>query len=105
MIWSEHGSGLVRRLARDGAVSVLATLPPPLYELRLVSAAARGGRNACAFANGGCAELCLWAGGAAGRVCACADGRALGADGSSCAEAPAATPPPCPADRFHCGRG
>lgn len=95
----------MRRLSSDGVVSVLATLPPPLYELRLVSAAARGGRNACAFDNGGCEELCLWAGGAAGRVCACADGRALRPDGTGCAEARAPTPPPCPADRFHCGRG
>lgn len=112
LIWSEHDTGLVRRLGRDGEVTTLLALAPPLYEMRLVSAAARGGRNACSFANGGCRELCLGARGAEGPVCACATGRALLPDGVSCAPlgAAAATPeppaaPPCPAGRFHCGRG
>lgn len=43
MIWSEHGSGAVRRLDVDGNVTELYRLPPPLYDLKLVSDTERQG--------------------------------------------------------------
>lgn len=100
VVWSEHGSGLIRRL-QDGHVTTVRALPPPLYDLRLVEAGRGGG--ACAVRNGGCAELCL-----GGAGCACADGR-LPAGGApeQCAPAPLPPPPqPCATDnKFHCGHG
>ncbi|XP_063833945.1 prolow-density lipoprotein receptor-related protein 1-like [Ostrinia nubilalis] len=105
IMWSEHDSGLVRARAANGSVSVLHALPPPLYDLRLVSATSRHGSNACSRDNGGCAELCLAAG--AGRVCACAPPREPA--GAACGPPRPAprltTPPPCAADHFHCGKG
>ncbi|KAH9629926.1 hypothetical protein HF086_017441 [Spodoptera exigua] len=72
VIWSEHGTGAVRRRDADGNVTQLYRLAPPLYGLRLVAGTARSGRNACAR-GGGCADLCLAT--PTGRTCACADGR------------------------------
>ncbi|XP_063629184.1 prolow-density lipoprotein receptor-related protein 1-like [Cydia splendana] len=97
IIWSEHGTGNIRRLGADGQPSpsangtILRRLPPPLYDIRRVAAADRLGRNTCSDTNGGCSELCLAAPG--GHSCACA----------ACAPGPA--PPPCAAGKFHCGRG
>ncbi|XP_038218676.1 low-density lipoprotein receptor-related protein 1-like [Zerene cesonia] len=115
VMWSEHGTGWVRRLER-GAVRPVRQFPPPLYDIRLVSKNLRESRgNACSFANGGCMEVCLARGagagaavagaGEAGRTCACGAGRALAADGRSCVNRTAAEPPRCPPDHFHCGRG
>lgn len=39
VIWSEHGTGAVRRLEPDGNVTELYRLPPPLYDLKLISSA------------------------------------------------------------------
>ncbi|CAH2098009.1 unnamed protein product [Euphydryas editha] len=105
VVWSEHGTGQVRRLRVNGSVDTLRAFPPPLYDLRRVSAAARTGANLCSQDNGGCAELCL-ATGAGARRCACAEGRALAPDGRACRAAPAATrAPACPDKHFHCGHG
>lgn len=43
VIWSEHGTGNIKRRAADGHVTTLAALAPPLYDLRLVSDTARIG--------------------------------------------------------------
>ncbi|XP_068625234.1 prolow-density lipoprotein receptor-related protein 1 [Battus philenor] len=110
--WSEHGTGSIKRLA-GGRVTQLASMAPPLYDIRLVShTAGSAGSNACTHDNGGCAELCLATGKGmgmgAGRVCACAGGRALNADGRTCGPLAAGSAPPtprCPDGHFHCGRG
>lgn len=127
VLWSEHGTGLVRRLGANGSATVAHRLPPPLYDLRLVSAAARlgecaptatprpppprsppappAGRNACSRDNGGCEELCL-ATGPGARTCGCATGRELRADNRTCVAAPAPPAPSrCSGDEFACGRG
>ncbi|XP_041974246.1 low-density lipoprotein receptor-related protein 1 [Aricia agestis] len=102
VIWSEHGSGLVRRLAANGSVSTLRSFPPPLYSLTLVVASARAGKNSCSNNNGGCAQLCL-ATGAGVHSCECVAG--LRADGRTCVPSAAVPAHQCPPDRFHCGRG
>ncbi|KPJ14343.1 Low-density lipoprotein receptor-related protein 1B [Papilio machaon] len=116
VVWSEHGTGSVRRL-RDGRVTQLAALAPPLYDIRLVSRTAAivyecvlrdAGGNLCAHENGGCEELCLAVSG--GHVCACAGERALAADGRACVPRAPGTPhepraPRCPPGQFHCKRG
>ncbi|CAG5013242.1 unnamed protein product [Parnassius apollo] len=119
LMWSEHGTGNIKRLDSDGRVSLLAALAPPLYDIRLVSETARIGSNACSKENGGCAELCLAAG--TNRTCACADARPGSAVPSS-VPAPIGAPSPvdvcpppaasetpatprCPSGQFHCGRG
>lgn len=43
LIWSEHGSGAVRRRDPDGNITDLYRLPPPLYDLKLVSDTQRQG--------------------------------------------------------------
>ncbi|KAI8432507.1 hypothetical protein MSG28_013508 [Choristoneura fumiferana] len=103
VVWSEHGTGAIRRVSVDGRVTTLRKAPPPLYDIRLIAVDQRLGRNACSEKNGGCAELCLAT--ASGRTCACADGRAPPpVRPLACARA-SAPPPPCGTGRFHCGRG
>ncbi|XP_045484331.1 low-density lipoprotein receptor-related protein 1B [Pieris rapae] len=102
VLWSEHGTGLVRKLRGNGAITVRA-FPPPLYDIRFVSNTTRIGSNACTHNNGGCLELCL-----AQRdehTCACGTGRVLAADGRTCVATPHDTAHVCPAKHFHCGRG
>ncbi|CAH0717531.1 unnamed protein product, partial [Brenthis ino] len=94
VVWSEHGSGLVRRLLANGSVDTLRAFSAPLYDIRLVSAAARSGKNACSHNNGGCPELCL--------PTAPDERRCAGAGGAAAGGAEAA---PCPAKHFHCGQG
>ncbi|XP_039746200.1 low-density lipoprotein receptor-related protein 1 [Pararge aegeria] len=102
LLWSEHGSGALRRLFANGSVDTLRSFPPPLYDVRLVEATARTGSNACSRDNGGCAELCL-ATGAGARRCECGEGRALRPDGRTCGAAVDA--PACAAGHFSCGGG
>ncbi|XP_046973357.1 prolow-density lipoprotein receptor-related protein 1 [Vanessa cardui] len=105
VLWSEHGTGLVRRLLQNGTADTLRAFPPPLYDVRLVSRAARSGKNVCSHDNGGCAELCL-ATGAGVRRCECAAGRQLAPDGRACEPAqPARADSVCPDKHFHCGHG
>ncbi|XP_060807225.1 prolow-density lipoprotein receptor-related protein 1 [Amyelois transitella] len=103
VIWSEHATGSIRRLSRTDNVTTLYSLPPPLYDLKLVSNTGRTGSNRCSVNNGGCAELCLARG--SSHVCACGAGRA--AAGGRCEpggdeHAPAQR---CQPGHFHCGRG
>lgn len=49
VVWSEHGTGRVRRLRADGSVDTLRSFAPPLYDLRLVAAAARTGTQRARF--------------------------------------------------------
>ncbi|CAK1543699.1 unnamed protein product [Leptosia nina] len=106
VLWSEHGTGLVRRL-RDGVAVDLRSFPPPLYDIRFVSKNTRTGSNACSHGNGGCAEICLARG--AGRVCACGAGRSLAPDLRSCRNVTGSSASlgahRCPSRHFHCGRG
>ncbi|KAJ2938967.1 hypothetical protein O0L34_g17783 [Tuta absoluta] len=101
VIWSEHATGLIKKLQK-GNITVVHTLPPPLYDLKLISNTQRIGKNKCSFNNGDCEELCLATGGS--RVCGCADERTLTADNKTCAVG-RDPPPVCPDSRFHCGRG
>lgn len=48
-MWSEHSTGLVRQLLANGTASVLHRLPPPIYDLKLVSAAQEEGITAPLF--------------------------------------------------------
>ncbi|XP_073963037.1 low-density lipoprotein receptor-related protein 1-like isoform X2 [Choristoneura fumiferana] len=83
LLWSEQGSGLLRRMTVDGNISLVDSMTPPLYDIRVVTKSARVGRNACSDDNGGCAELCLATPEA--RTCACAAGRApLARDNTRC---------------------
>ncbi|XP_045762403.1 prolow-density lipoprotein receptor-related protein 1-like [Maniola jurtina] len=102
VLWSEHGSGALRRLRANGSADTLRSFPPPLYDIRLVDLAARTGKNACSHKNGGCAELCL-ATGPGERRCECGAGRRLAPDARACQPGDAA--PACGAGYFHCGRG
>ncbi|GBP36075.1 Low-density lipoprotein receptor-related protein 1 [Eumeta japonica] len=104
VLWSEHDTGLVRRLWNASYSDTLHADTPPLYDLRLVDPDARMGTNACLINNGGCEEFCLAKPG--GRTCACASGRELDESGRSCRAAVAPPRPArCPPGHFHCGRG
>ncbi|XP_048001348.1 prolow-density lipoprotein receptor-related protein 1 [Leguminivora glycinivorella] len=109
IIWSEHGTGNIRRLGADGQPSpntngtILRHLPPPLYDIRRIAAADRLGRNTCTEKNGGCSELCLAT--PTGHTCACATGRAPIAERPAQCGSGAAPAPACEQGKFHCGRG
>ncbi|CAG9793152.1 unnamed protein product [Diatraea saccharalis] len=110
IIWSEHDTGKVRRRDVNGTVTVAYDLPPPLYDLKLVSSIADVGENACSRNNGDCAALCLPVPG--GRRCACVPPAHIHTDKRTCrtsthaATAPPPAPPsPCDRGRFHCGTG
>lgn len=45
MLWSEHGTGRVRSVRGAGPARTLHAFAPPLYDLRLVAAAARAGAS------------------------------------------------------------
>ncbi|OWR53521.1 putative very low-density lipoprotein receptor [Danaus plexippus plexippus] len=104
LIWSEHGSGLVRRVLvhNTSLVQTLRAFPPPLYDIRLVTAASRTGKNACSFNNGGCSELCLATVGG-GRRCACGDGRQAEVGGGCGSNATGISL--CDQGSFDCGHG
>ncbi|KAL4716494.1 hypothetical protein ACJJTC_015922 [Scirpophaga incertulas] len=115
VIWSEHDSGMIRARHADGSWTTLYSLPPPVLDVRLVSAAVRSGSNACTHKNGGCEELCLpidstdattIASTATvsnnGRVCACGSPRVLAADGTRCRNATVDELSTCPTGRFLC---
>ncbi|CAB3232339.1 unnamed protein product [Arctia plantaginis] len=105
VIWSEHGTGAVRRREPDGNVTELYRLPPPLYDLKLVSNSNVRGNNACRSVRGGCAELCL-AAPLGARTCACAEGRAPAPlDPTRCEPAAQRASPACPAGTFACKHG
>ncbi|XP_049880284.1 low-density lipoprotein receptor-related protein 1 [Pectinophora gossypiella] len=103
ILWSEHGTGVIKKL-ENGNVTVVHTLPPPLYDLKLISNTARIGANKCSYNKGGCSELCLWLG-AGQYTCACGEGRVLDATNRSCVLSTAPAAPRCTEGRFHCGRG
>lgn len=44
-MWSEHSTGLVKQLQPNGSTIVLHRLPPPIYDLKLVSAAQEDGTH------------------------------------------------------------
>lgn len=49
VVWSEHSTGLVRRLL-NGSVEALHRLPPPIYDLKLVDQAREEGNVSSALA-------------------------------------------------------
>lgn len=59
VIWSEHGTGFIKRLWQSGVVDTISSEPPPLYDLRIVTSTPATGRNGCSVNNGGCPFLCL----------------------------------------------
>ncbi|CAG9131327.1 unnamed protein product [Plutella xylostella] len=103
VIWSELGTGSIRALTNATNVKLLRELPPPLYDLKLVTVTAQTGQNQCSVNNGGCAELCLATPG--GRQCACSDGRAPAAAApTTCVVAPGPTSK-CEPNKFYCKKG
>ncbi|XP_029681819.1 low-density lipoprotein receptor-related protein 1-like isoform X3 [Takifugu rubripes] len=103
LFWNEYRSGSIYKLdSTTGAVTLLRSERPPIFEIRMYDAQQQQGSNACRVNNGGCSSLCLATPG--GRQCGCADDQILDpADNTSCKANPSYIPPPqCQAGEFAC---